>query len=238
MVCDPLFPLSPSVSPFIPPSHPSHSHSFYNTCFRPLSFSLSLFFLLILNFLFHFYSITLSLFLSPSLSSSFSLLPPHTYSLISPNLFLSLYPTADLEIPLSPTAVPLTMTSAWAHRWLWGDLYIFEGFLVYFLGLSSMYILMAIAVDRYIAISKPLLGAKITKKIAVISCREYFWLSCPVASFFFILSFLLSIIIFLLVLLLLARCYEVYLSFGVLLSRLSPRLISPSIVRTYSICTL
>ncbi|GFO42778.1 melanopsin [Plakobranchus ocellatus] len=70
-------------------------------------------------------------------------------------------------------AVPLTMTSAWAHRWLWGDATAaFEGFLVYFLGLSSMYILMAIAVDRYIAISKPLLGAKITKRMAVVSCCE------------------------------------------------------------------
>lgn len=68
-------------------------------------------------------------------------------------------------------AIPLTMTSAWAHRWLWGDaMAVGEGFLVYFLGLSSMYILMAIAVDRYIAISKPLLGAKITKKTAMISC--------------------------------------------------------------------
>ncbi|KAK3738776.1 hypothetical protein RRG08_035656 [Elysia crispata] len=67
------------------------------------------------------------------------------------------------------------MTSAWAHRWLWGRAgSVAEGFLVYFLGLSSMYILMAIAVDRYIAISKPLLGAKITKKMAVISCGMCF----------------------------------------------------------------
>ncbi|GFR85407.1 hypothetical protein ElyMa_006027600 [Elysia marginata] len=42
------------------------------------------------------------------------------------------------------------MTSAWAHRWLWGRAgSIAEGFLVYFLGLSSMYILMAIAVDSF-----------------------------------------------------------------------------------------
>ncbi|RUS84727.1 hypothetical protein EGW08_007514, partial [Elysia chlorotica] len=71
--------------------------------------------------------------------------------------------------------IPLTMTSAWAHRWLWGRaVSVLEGFLVYFLGLSSMYILMAIAVDRYIAISKPLLGAKITKKMAVLSCAMCF----------------------------------------------------------------
>lgn len=69
---------------------------------------------------------------------------------------------------------PPAMLSAWSRRWLWGDaLCDVEGFTVYFLGMASMYVLMAIAFDRYIAISKPLLGTKITKTVAFVSCGKY-----------------------------------------------------------------
>ncbi|BFZ08710.1 hypothetical protein BsWGS_11749 [Bradybaena similaris] len=69
------------------------------------------------------------------------------------------------------------MLSAWSRRWLWGDaLCDVEGFTVYFLGMASMYVLMAIAFDRYIAISKPLLGTKITKTVAFVSCGLCYFL--------------------------------------------------------------
>jgi hypothetical protein len=42
------------------------------------------------------------------------------------------------------------------------------GFAVYFLGLSSMYMMAAIAVDRYIVIAKPFLGARLTNKVHLI----------------------------------------------------------------------
>ncbi|XP_055882539.1 visual pigment-like receptor peropsin isoform X1 [Biomphalaria glabrata] len=75
------------------------------------------------------------------------------------------------------TGIPMAMTSAWNHKWIWGDAMCdFEAFLVYFLGMASMYVLMAIAFDRYIAISKPLLGTKITKSIAYVSCAGCYFL--------------------------------------------------------------
>ncbi|KAL8567470.1 hypothetical protein ACOMHN_010061 [Nucella lapillus] len=46
------------------------------------------------------------------------------------------------------------------------------GFMVYFLGMTSMYILCAISVDRYVVIAKPLLGAKITHKIRSMSRNQ------------------------------------------------------------------
>ncbi|XP_059157588.1 pinopsin-like [Physella acuta] len=73
--------------------------------------------------------------------------------------------------------IPMAMTSAWSHRWIWGaTMCDIEAFIVYFLGLASMYVLMAIAFDRYIAISKPLMGAKITKTLAYISCAGCYFL--------------------------------------------------------------
>nr|BBH84660.2 Xenopsin [Ambigolimax valentianus] len=66
---------------------------------------------------------------------------------------------------------PAALTSAWARRWLWGRAGCkIEGFLVYFLGMTSMYLLTAIAVIRYIAISKPLLVRRISTAVAVVSC--------------------------------------------------------------------
>ena len=73
-----------------------------------------------------------------------------------------------------PAGVPLAMTSTFAHRWLWGSLGCdIEAFIVYFLGVTSMYILLAISIDRYIAITKPILGSRISKKWAALSCGEY-----------------------------------------------------------------
>ncbi|XP_012938994.2 pinopsin-like [Aplysia californica] len=85
------------------------------------------------------------------------------------NIFVMALNLCDLLMCL--VGIPMSMTSAYAHHWLWGELGCdIEAFIVYFLGLSSMYVLMAISFDRYIAISRPLLGTKITKKVAVISC--------------------------------------------------------------------
>lgn len=72
------------------------------------------------------------------------------------------------------TGTPVALSSAWSRRWIWGDTMCdLEAFTVYFLGMSSMYIIMAIAFDRYIAITKPLLGSKITKDAAYISCGTF-----------------------------------------------------------------
>ncbi|XP_076469691.1 pinopsin-like [Babylonia areolata] len=63
-----------------------------------------------------------------------------------------------------------SMTSSWNGRWLYGRLgCIIEGFMVYFLGMTSLYLLCAISVDRYVVIAKPLLGAKINHKVAFVA---------------------------------------------------------------------
>ncbi|KAJ8319414.1 hypothetical protein KUTeg_004505 [Tegillarca granosa] len=77
-------------------------------------------------------------------------------------------------------AIPVSMSSNLANRWLWGDVgCTYEGFMVYFLGLSQMYVLCAISVDRYIVIAKPLYKAKITNRVACVSI-----LSCWIGGFF------------------------------------------------------
>lgn len=66
--------------------------------------------------------------------------------------------------------VPLPAASNLAHRWLFGWYgCVFNGFTVYFLGLSNLYILAAISVDRYLVISKPLQAVYINHKVARIS---------------------------------------------------------------------
>ena len=42
---------------------------------------------------------------------------------------------------------------------------ILSGFVVFFLGLTSLYLLTAISVDRYLVITRPLLGSKITHEV-------------------------------------------------------------------------
>ncbi|CAG2250420.1 OPN3 [Mytilus edulis] len=65
---------------------------------------------------------------------------------------------------------PLPAASNFAHRWLWGwSGCVFHGFSVYILGLSNLYILTAISVDRYIIIAKPLQASKINHRVVGIS---------------------------------------------------------------------
>ncbi|WAQ96346.1 OPSX-like protein, partial [Mya arenaria] len=80
---------------------------------------------------------------------------------------------------------PLAFTSALHGGWFAGEYFCYwEGFVVYFLGLSQMYLLMAVSVDRYIVIAKPLLSPKITKKVAFLSVAvcfgiSFFWALMP-----------------------------------------------------------
>ncbi|XP_076074684.1 visual pigment-like receptor peropsin isoform X2 [Mytilus galloprovincialis] len=65
---------------------------------------------------------------------------------------------------------PLPAASNFAHRWLWGwSGCVFHGFTVYILGLTNLYILTAISVDRYIIIAKPLQASKINHRVVGIS---------------------------------------------------------------------
>ncbi|KAK7496631.1 hypothetical protein BaRGS_00012038 [Batillaria attramentaria] len=84
------------------------------------------------------------------------------------NTFIIALNTCDLL--MSFVASFLVMTSAWKGRWIWGfPTCVAEGFLVYLLGLTSMYILAAISLDRYVVIAKPLLSHKITHRVAGIA---------------------------------------------------------------------
>ncbi|XP_070193483.1 pinopsin-like [Littorina saxatilis] len=79
----------------------------------------------------------------------------------------------------------MAMTSSWNGRWLYGRTgCLFEGFMVYFLGMASMYLLCAISVDRYVVIAKPLLGAKINHMVAGLSIAAcwiggFMWAAFP-----------------------------------------------------------
>ena len=70
---------------------------------------------------------------------------------------------------------PLPSTAALNGSWFAGDfLCTWEGFVVYFFGLSALYILTAISVDRYIVIVKPLKSKRITKRVAVAAVASCF----------------------------------------------------------------
>lgn len=81
------------------------------------------------------------------------------------NMFIISLNVCDLL--MSFVATFFAMTSAWNRKWLYGEAgCFFEGFLVYFLGMASMYLLCAISMDRYIVIAKPLLSPNITPRVA------------------------------------------------------------------------
>ncbi|KAL8561006.1 hypothetical protein ACOMHN_050086 [Nucella lapillus] len=81
------------------------------------------------------------------------------------NMFVMALNLCDLCMSFLGTF--MAMTSAWKKEWLYGDPgCVFEAFTVYFLGLTSMYLLSAISLDRYIIIAKPLEGPCITHKVA------------------------------------------------------------------------
>lgn len=65
---------------------------------------------------------------------------------------------------------PLAWTSAMNGAWFAGEFMCYwEGFVVYTFGLSSLYVLTAVSLDRYIVIAKPLKAAFITKRVAVLA---------------------------------------------------------------------
>lgn len=82
--------------------------------------------------------------------------------------------------------IPVSMSSNLANRWLWGSSgCTYEGFVVFFLGLTQMYVLCAISVNRYIVIAKPLYKANITNRVAFVSILScwfggLFWAIMPV----------------------------------------------------------
>ncbi|XP_052777205.1 visual pigment-like receptor peropsin [Mya arenaria] len=98
-------------------------------------------------------------------------------TLLSPtNIFILGVAFGDLG--MACLGNPLAFTSALNGGWFAGEFFCYwEGFIVYFLGLSQMYLIMAVSVDRYIVIAKPLLSSKITKKVAVISMAVCFVVS-------------------------------------------------------------
>ncbi|XP_045211419.2 visual pigment-like receptor peropsin [Mercenaria mercenaria] len=83
---------------------------------------------------------------------------------------------------------PLAFTSALNGGWFAGDfMCTWEGFIVYFIGCSQVYLMMAIAVDRYIVIAKPLKSSMITKRVAALCVAAcfgggLFWALMPFAG--------------------------------------------------------
>ena len=70
---------------------------------------------------------------------------------------------------------PLAFTSALNGKWWAGEFFCYwEGFIVYTFGLSQLYLLVAVSIDRYVVIAKPLLAPKITKKVAKLSVGACF----------------------------------------------------------------
>ncbi|OWF48091.1 Visual pigment-like receptor peropsin [Mizuhopecten yessoensis] len=102
------------------------------------------------------------------------------------NLFIAGLALCDLSMLV--VATPLPTASSFAHRWLWGHTgCVFEGFMVYFLGLTSLYLLCAISVDRYIVIALPLKIALVTKRAAtltIVACYGlgFFWAMLPLVG--------------------------------------------------------
>ena len=65
---------------------------------------------------------------------------------------------------------PFPTTAALNGKWFAGEFFCYwEGFVVYFFGLSALYLLTAVSVDRYIVIAKPLKAAFITKRVAILA---------------------------------------------------------------------
>ncbi|XP_060080415.1 visual pigment-like receptor peropsin [Ylistrum balloti] len=99
------------------------------------------------------------------------------------NLFIASLAFCDLLMLV--LATPLPTASSFANRWIWGHAgCVFEGFLVFFLGLTSLYLLCAISIDRYIVIAMPLNNALITKCRAICSVLAcyglgFFWATLP-----------------------------------------------------------
>ncbi|XP_022317361.1 visual pigment-like receptor peropsin [Crassostrea virginica] len=79
----------------------------------------------------------------------------------------------------------ISMTAHYNRFYFWGDnVCTFEGFWMYFMGLTNMFTIMGISFDRYIVISKPLQASKITTRVAVAAClviwfQGFCWAAFP-----------------------------------------------------------
>ncbi|XP_070193485.1 parapinopsin-like, partial [Littorina saxatilis] len=99
------------------------------------------------------------------------------------NMFVIALSLCDLCMSFIGTF--MAMTSSWKKHWLYGhNGCVFEGFTVYFLGLTSVYLLTAISLDRYIVIARPLIGHLITHKMACVSIAlcwlgGFLWAAAP-----------------------------------------------------------
>lgn len=83
----------------------------------------------------------------------------------SPNMFIVSVALSDFIMCV--LSKPFVIASSLAGVWIFGASgCTFYGFLVYFLGLTSMYNLSALSFDRYIIITKPVFAAKITHSVA------------------------------------------------------------------------
>ena len=82
------------------------------------------------------------------------------------NLFIVALLMCDLSMAVF--GAPLAISAALYGSWFAGPVWCtWEGFIVYFFGLSALYLLTAISVDRYIVIVKPLKSKIVTKRVAV-----------------------------------------------------------------------
>ncbi|XP_071107209.1 parapinopsin-like [Haliotis cracherodii] len=101
------------------------------------------------------------------------------------NLFIIALCVCDM---LMCSCSAVACAASFSHGWVFGDVVcVLEGFMVYFLGLTSMYLLAAISVDRYIVISKPLMSYKITHRVAATAISVcwglgFFWAALPLVG--------------------------------------------------------
>ncbi|XP_053393178.1 visual pigment-like receptor peropsin [Mercenaria mercenaria] len=83
------------------------------------------------------------------------------------NIFIIGLAISDLS--MAALGNPLATTSGLNGSWFAGRFFCYwEGFVVYTFGLTEMYLLTAISMDRYVVIAKPLKSAMITKRVAVL----------------------------------------------------------------------
>ena len=82
------------------------------------------------------------------------------------NLFIIALLICDLSMAVF--GVPLSAAAALHGSWFAGHVWCtWEGFIVYLFGLSALYILTAISVDRYIVIVKPQKSKVVSKRVAL-----------------------------------------------------------------------
>ena len=77
---------------------------------------------------------------------------------------------AAVDLLMAVTAVPLAAYSGFVGYWVFGDVMcIIEGWFVYCFSLTSMYLLAALSVDRFIRIVKASTAHMITQRVAFIA---------------------------------------------------------------------